>query len=162
MVLFATDDQGRLVDTSTAYVMTEVEKAELEQKLVDTGVVRPNVVGTRMGLLKSSAVVPRHRGQGIGLRMVIERLARLQRLGCAAAVVLAWDSGGRHSSLGVLEAAGFQRVAELPEYWREPEGAETFDCVKCEGPCECTAIVIRRSLYDFTPEETVAELSHTR
>ncbi|MEU3349181.1 hypothetical protein ABZ723_30165 [Streptomyces sp. NPDC006700] len=162
VVLFATDDQGRIEGISTAYVMAEAEKSDLEQKLAHAGVVRPNVVGTRMGMLKSSAVVPRRRGQGIGLRMVNQRLARLEEMGCAAAMVLAWDSGDRHSSFGVLEAAGFQRVAELRKFWREPEGEETFDCIKCQGPCECTAIVMRRSLYDFVPDESIADLDRRR
>jgi ribosomal protein S18 acetylase RimI-like enzyme len=80
-----------------------------------------------MGLLKSSAVVAHSRGQGIDQRKVNERITRLKKMGCAAAMVLAWDLGGPHSSLGVLEASGFQRVAELLRYWREPEGEETFD-----------------------------------
>lgn len=162
VVLLATDDEGRLAGAATASVMSETEKADLERKLVEAGVVRPNVSSPRMGLLKTAAVVPHSRGQGIGLRLVNERLARLKQLNCAAVMVLAWDSGSRHSSLGVLEAAGFERVAELPKYWREPEGQETFDCAKCEGPCECTAVVMRRSLYDFVPESALTGTSRGR
>jgi N-acetylglutamate synthase-like GNAT family acetyltransferase len=162
VVLLATDGEGRLEGAATAGVMSETEKADLERKLVEAGVVRPNVTNTRMGLLKTAAVVPHSRGRGIGLQLVNERLARLKQLGCAAVMVLAWDSGSRHSSLGVLEAAGFQRVTELPKYWREPEGQETFDCAKCEGPCECTAVVMRRSLYDFAPDNLLTGTTRGR
>jgi hypothetical protein len=36
------------------------------------------------------------------------------------------DSGSNDSSLGVLDAAGFEQVATLPEFWREPQGQETL------------------------------------
>jgi N-acetylglutamate synthase-like GNAT family acetyltransferase len=149
IVLVAMDDSGKLEGVGTAVVMEESAKENLEQKLIVAGARRPNIVGTKVGLLQSAAVVPKSRGKGIGLRLVKERLSHLKEAGCLTAVVLAWDSGSVNSSIGVLEAAGFQRVAGIPEYWREPEGQETFDCITCGRPCVCTAIVMRRSLYDF-------------
>jgi ribosomal protein S18 acetylase RimI-like enzyme len=153
MVLLAKNAHGELIGVATAMVMDEEAKAELAQKLADAGVRRANLLGSKVGQLKSSAVVEAARGKGIGLNLVHERLKRLKDLGCSSAIVLAWDSGSEHSSLGVLEAAGFKRVAELPEYWREPEGQETFDCIKCGRPCICTAVVLRRSLYDFAIQD---------
>lgn len=150
VVLLATGDNGGLEGVGTASVMDESTKEALEQKLVAAGVRRPNIGGTNVGLLQSAAVIPARRGQGIGLRLVNERLSRLKKAGCVTALVLAWDSGSANSSIGVLEAAGFQRVVDIPEYWREPEGLETFDCIRCGRPCICTAVVMRRSLYDFT------------
>jgi hypothetical protein len=42
--------------------------------------------------------------------------------------------------------------------FRETGLEEMFDCVKCAGPCECRAVVMRRSLYGFGPDDVVAEL----
>lgn len=149
IVLLTTGETGGLEGVGTAEVMDESAKEALEQRLVAAGVRRPNLVGTEVGLLRSAAVIPARRGQGIGLRLVNERLSRLKKAGCVTAMVLAWDSGDAHSSLGVLQAAGFQRVVDIPAFWREPEGQETFDCIRCGRPCTCTAVVMRRTLYDF-------------
>jgi GNAT superfamily N-acetyltransferase len=149
LVLVASGTHDELIGAATAYVLDEADKTDLEAKLLAADVRRPNIVGNKVGMLKSSAVVPAAAGRGVGLRLVNERLRYLHNLGCSMVVVLAWDSGTRHSSLGVLEAAGFSQVANLPEYWREPEGQETFDCIRCGRPCVCTAIVMRRSLYDL-------------
>ncbi|MDT0379450.1 GNAT family N-acetyltransferase [Streptomyces sp. DSM 42041] len=152
VVLVAENEHGQLRGVGTAHVMEDPAKEDLERRLHSAGIRRPNLMGTKVGLLKSAAVVPRGRGQGIGLQLINRRLSRLKELGCSTAVVLAWDSGGVHSSTGVLESAGFQRVADLPEYWREPVGEETFDCLSCGRPCVCTAVLLRRSLYDFDGE----------
>jgi ribosomal protein S18 acetylase RimI-like enzyme len=151
MVLLARGARGQIVGIATAEVMSAPAKAELESKLASAGARRVHLAENKVGMLKSAAVIPTARGKGIGLSLVNDRLNRLKALECSSAVVLAWDSGGKHSSVGVLEAAGFKRVAELPEYWREPAGQETFDCVKCGRPCVCAAIVMRRSLYDLVP-----------
>ncbi|MFD5063831.1 GNAT family N-acetyltransferase [Streptomyces sp. NPDC058394] len=149
IVLVALNERRQIVGAATGLVMDGSAKEELEGQLNSAGARRVNLVGQTIGMLKSVAVLPRSRGQGIGLRLVNERLSRLKGMGCSAAVVLAWDSGSKSSSIGVLESAGFKRVASLAEYWRELEGQETFDCAKCGRPCVCSAIVLKRSLYDF-------------
>jgi ribosomal protein S18 acetylase RimI-like enzyme len=149
MVLLAKDSRDQLVGVGTAMVMAEETKAPLARKLADAGIRRANIIGSKVGLLKTAAVVPAARGRGIGLNLVYERLKRLKSLGCSTVLALAWVSGNEHTSLGVLRAAGFKRLGELPEYWREPDGQETFDCIKCGRPCVCTAVVLRRSLYDL-------------
>jgi len=151
MVLLAKSPHGQVLGVGTAIVMSESDKEELTAKLEAAGVRRANLVGVKVGQVKTAAVVPAARGKGLGLNLVYERLSRLKALGCSTAIVLAWDSGSRQSSIGVLEAAGFSRVVDLPEFWREPEGQETFDCIRCGKPCVCTAVVMRRSLYDFEP-----------
>jgi ribosomal protein S18 acetylase RimI-like enzyme len=153
-VLVATGSQHNIVGVATAMVLDDKSKAELEEHLSSAGIRRTNLNGSSVGILKSAAVIPEFRGQGVGLKLVNGRLSRLQRMGCSTAIAAAWDSGTHNSSVGVLESAGFERLAELKEYWREPAGQETFDCLKCGRPCLCSAIVMRRRLYDFVnPDE---------
>lgn len=158
VVLLARDSRDQLVGVATAMIMDDDSKSALESRLAEVGVRRANIVGSRVGLLKSLAVIPPARGKGIGLNLVYEGLRRLKDLGCSTALTLAWDSGS-NSSVGVFEAAGCKRIAELPEYWREPDGQETFDCIKCGRPCVCTAIVMRRSLYDLTRHNEIDDRS---
>lgn len=149
-VLAAKGDNGRLQGVATASVMTDSAKQALKDKMLAAGARPSNLMDTKVGILKSIAVAPGSRRKGIGYRLVMEQLSRLNSTGCSSVVALSWESGSADSSLGVLEAAGFNRMATIREYWREPEGQETFDCIRCGQPCECTAIAVRRSLYDFS------------
>lgn len=151
VVLLARGERNEVLGVATALVMDDAAKSDLHVELSRVGVRRVNFSEFRVGLLKSSAVLPSARGHGIGLGLLAERISWMRSKNCSVALALAWESGSEQSSIGVLEAAGFQRVAELPEYWREDAGQETFDCVRCGIPCTCTAILMSRSLYDFTP-----------
>lgn len=155
VVLLARDSRNQLVGVATAMTMNDDSKRVLESKLAEVGVRGANIVRSRVGLFKSLAVIPAAQGKGIGLNLVYEGLGHLKDFGCSTALVLAWDSGTSQSSVGVFEAAGCVRIAELPEYWREPDRQETFDCIKCGRPCACTAIVMRRSLYNLTRHDEI-------
>lgn len=145
-ILVCARHSGALAGAATAEVLRPDETKRLREQLAAAGCRRVALEGHTAGVLKSSAVVPSMRGRGIGLALVRERLLILVQKGCTVAYTFAWDSGERESSQGVLEAAGFEFVVEIPHYWQEPSGAESFECVKCGTPCTCTAIVMRKSL----------------
>ncbi|MET4144324.1 ribosomal protein S18 acetylase RimI-like enzyme [Arthrobacter sp. UYCo732] len=101
------------------------------------------LVGNLVGELKSSAVTPAARGQGIGSAMVRERLDYLRGQGCRYAVSASWVSNnGAHSSLGPLARAGFERVAAIPGYWAADQEAAGYLCEDCGAACTCTAIIM--------------------
>jgi GNAT superfamily N-acetyltransferase len=151
VVLLARGGQSEVLGVATALVMDGTSKAGLRSALSRAGIRSVDFTQSTVGLLKSSAVLPTARGRGVGSRLLEERLAWMTSRNCSIALALAWHSGSEQSSIGVLEAAGFARVAELREYWREEEGHETFECVRCGVPCVCTAILMSRTLYDLTP-----------
>lgn len=144
-----------LIGAATAEVLTAEEVAAMQKELVAAGCRRIGLEHHKVGVLRSSAVVSRMRRRGVGLRLVTERLLLLARESCTVAYTFAWDSGDEQSVRGVLEGAGFECVVSIDDYWQEPLGKETFECIKCGQPCTCTAVVMRRSLisYGHAPQD---------
>ena len=135
-----------LVGSAVAELLRTDEVEDLVQTLRKAGFQSKRFDDRALGLLKTSAVIPRMRGQGIGSRLVEERLSLLANRGCTAVYTFSWESGSRQSSRSLFEAAGFEHVVRIPNYWYEPPGHETFQCIKCGKPCRCAALVMRRSL----------------
>ena len=135
-----------LVGGAIAEVLGPEEAEDLAETLRRAGRPTTRIDDQVLGLLKTSAVIPSMRRQGIGFRLVEERLRGLEDRGCTAVYAFSWESGSRQSSRGLFEAAGFDHLVRIPDYWYQPPGEETFECIKCGKPCRCAALVMRRSL----------------
>lgn len=137
---------GVLLGTATARVLNQASVYELQQRLHAAGVEKV-LVGNLIGELKSSAVAPQARRQGIGAELVRGRLEYLKSLGCRYVVSASWLSGGgAPTSLGLLERAGFERLAVIPAYWAEEQKAAGWLCSDCGTACRCSAIIM---ILDF-------------
>jgi N-acetylglutamate synthase-like GNAT family acetyltransferase len=149
IIFAARNGENGLVGVCTATLLSKAEALLIEEKARSAGLKGVHLTESRIGLLKSTAVAPSSRNRGIGLKLLESRLQWLKRQGCTSVVTLSWDSGSNESSRGLLEAAEFEAVGVLPEYWREPDGEYTFECMKCGSPCTCSAVLMRRSLYNY-------------
>ena len=151
----ARDTAGELMGAATARILDEMSTAGLEQRLRAAGVHRAGLEGQSVGELRSSAVVPHARGRGVGLDLVRKRLDYLKAQGCTYAVCASWaPSRGGSSSQGILNAVGFEIVAVIPRYWAEEQKIEQYLCSVCGQDCECEAIIMKRTLYDWKASST--------
>jgi ribosomal protein S18 acetylase RimI-like enzyme len=101
----------------------------------------PDLAARPVGHLRTGAVRRPHRRRGFGTALLEQRLARLRDAGCRAVVALAWLSGDRDNSQGLLVARGLEPVAEIPDYWRAETPGAGPPCPVCGADCRCTAAV---------------------
>ena len=92
-----------------------------------------------VGVLVHVSVHPEFRGLGIGSALRDRRLDFLRQIGSPVAVALAWLNGGTHTSVPLLEAAGFRRLATIDAYYREAFRAAKQPCLVCGAECQCSA-----------------------
>lgn len=150
LLVRARGKRGKLQGVATARILTPALSDVLQDKLRPAG-SDASLTGHRIGELKSSAVAPAARCRGIGTQMLRARLAFLQGHGCRFAVVASWFSADAgHSSLGMLERAGFMQLATIPGYWADEQSAAGYACPDCGGRCRCTAIIMVLDLWNST------------
>jgi ribosomal protein S18 acetylase RimI-like enzyme len=125
-----------LVDRAPADVV-----ARITAEARAAGHPRPDLAARRVGRLRTGAVRPPYRRRGIGRALMEARLDQLRSVGCTAVVALAWVSGERDTSLGLLRAHGLEPVAEIPGYWRADPPDSGPPCPVCGRPCRCVAAV---------------------
>jgi len=108
------------------------------------GVARPPVLAAaeswgRLGILKTIAVAPGHRGRGLGNRLFRECVIRLALDGADALVVPAWTVRDRPNLGPVLDRHGCVPWAEVARPWQWECDHAAFDCphrTAAEG-CVC-------------------------
>ena len=62
---------------------------------------------------------------------------------CHDAVSASWVSADpQHSSLGMLERAGFAQVATIPAFWADDQQAAGYLCPLCGAGCICAAVIL--------------------
>ena len=112
---------GGLLGAATARVLDRASHAALQDRLRITG-VDAGLDGRRVGELKSIVVAPAARGTGVGSIMLAASLDFLKARGCRDVVSASWVSADpQHSSLGMLERAGFAQVATIPAFWADDQ-----------------------------------------
>ncbi|MDO8460937.1 MAG: N-acetyltransferase [bacterium] len=100
----------------------------------------------KVGLIKSVAVRPAYRHQGIGTKLTIESMIRLKEMSCDSFLAVSWVSNRPDSSQKMFEKLGFKNILSIPDYWTEDSIKEGYLCPNCGNPCHCTAI-----FYLYTP-----------
>ncbi|HEX9088883.1 MAG TPA: GNAT family N-acetyltransferase [Arthrobacter sp.] len=148
-ILVRAVEDGKLLGAATAHVLDEARISRLETRLLAAGVHDVALRGHRVGELKSAAVTRAARGRGIGTAMMQTRLAFLRSAGCRYVAVASWVSADPgHSSLRMLERAGFAPLATIRGYWAQGKFSE-FPCPDCALACICTAVIL---ILDLDPE----------
>lgn len=148
-ILVRAVDDSNLLGAAVATVLDADRVRKFEARLRAAGVHDVALSGHRVGELKSSTVITAARNRGIGTAMMQARLDFLKAAGCRYVTVASWvstDPG--HSSLGMLERAGFVRLATIRGYWA-PGKFTDFTCPDCALACICTAILL---ILDLEPE----------
>lgn len=95
--------------------------------------------GFKIGLIKSVAVKPEYRHQGIGTDLTIESMVRLKKMSCDFFLAVSWVSNRPDSSQKMFEKLGFKNILSIPDYWTEESIKEGYLCPNCRNPCHCTA-----------------------
>lgn len=145
-ILVRAESDGRLLGAATAHVLDDAARTRLSGRLATAGFPAPDLTGLRVGELKASAVVPAARGRGLGTALVQARLEFLRSVGCEYVTVASWVSTDpAHSSLGLLERAGFTRAARIRGFWSKGSFTE-FPCPDCGAACLCTAVILVKDL----------------
>lgn len=135
--------RSQLIGAATARVLTPAQTVSLQDKLRAADSHGDVLAGHRIGELTSSSVIPSARGRGVGTQMLQARVAFLKNSGCRCAVVASWVSAGvGYSSLGMLERAGFTRLATVPGYWADEQRTVGYSCPDCGLHCRCTAVIM--------------------
>jgi GNAT superfamily N-acetyltransferase len=133
---------GGLLGAATARVLDQASQTVLQDRLRING-VDAGLDGRRVGELKSIVVGPAARGTGIGSIMLGASLDFLKARGCHDVVSASWVSADpQHSSLGMLERAGFAQVATIPAFWADDQQAAGYLCPLCGAGCICAAVIL--------------------
>lgn len=141
-ILVRAVEEGRLLGAATAHVLDDARISRLETKLRAAGVHDVALSGHRVGELKSAAVTRAARGRGIGTAMMQVRLEFLATAGCRYVAVASWVSADPgHSSLRMLERAGFAPLATIRGYWAQGKFSD-YPCPDCALACICTAVIL--------------------
>ena len=139
---------GELLGAGTARVLDQASHAVLQDRLRLPG-VDAGLVGRRVGELKSIVVAPAARGMGVGSTVLAACLDFLKARGCHDVVSASWVSADpQHSSLGMLERAGFAQVATIPAFWADDQRAVGYLCPLCGARCVCAAVIMVLPLMD--------------
>ena len=139
---------GELLGAATARVLDRASHAILQDRLRLTG-VDAGLVGRRVGELKSIVVAPAARGMGVGSTLLAASLDFLKARGCHDVVSASWVSADpQHSSLGMLDRAGFAPVATIPAFWADDQRAAGYLCPLCGAGCVCAAVIMVLPLMD--------------
>ncbi len=87
---------------------------------------------------------------GLGTIMLAASLDFLKAGGCRYVVSASWVSADpQHSSLRLLERAGFAQQATIPRFWADDQKAAGYLCPTCGPECVCTAIILVLPLDDW-------------
>jgi ribosomal protein S18 acetylase RimI-like enzyme len=140
---------GDLLGATTARVLDQKSHTALQDRLrlatVDAG-----LEGRPVGELKSIVVAPAARGMGLGTVMLAASLDFLKAGGCRYVVSASWVSADpQHSSLGLLERAGFAQLATIPCFWADDQKDAGYLCPTCGPECVCAAIILVLPLDDW-------------
>ena len=133
---------GQLFGAATARLLGQEDVDALKDLLSRAG-VEASLEGHRVGELKSVVVAPAARGMGLGTVMLAASLDFLKAGGCRYVVSASWVSADpQHSSLGMLERAGFVQLATIPCFWAEGQKAAGYLCPECGAECVCAAVIL--------------------
>lgn len=101
---------------------------------------------SQVGLLKTLAVAPGARKQGIGAQLTQARLQWLSLRRVSTALAVSWQGAGP-AAAALLQACGFRAVARLEAPYADESLAHGVACPVCGAPpCACPGTLFWRSL----------------
>lgn len=105
----------------------------------------PELAFNRTGLLRSGAVSPQSRGNGIVTSLSKASVGALEDMGATSILAIGWtDFEGCHIQR-ILEAMGFKTQGDLENFWHEDSISKNYQCPTCGKPCFCTARIFLKS-----------------
>jgi GNAT superfamily N-acetyltransferase len=104
------------------------------------------LAGHRFTSLEALAVVPAHRGHGIGTAMTEHNMAWGRAMGGDLAVAVSWLGQPDNPSWPLFERLGFDAVAESGEVYTRDSIENGWSCPVCGNPCICRGRLYVRAL----------------
>jgi GNAT superfamily N-acetyltransferase len=92
----------------------------------------------RVASLEALAVVPEHRGRGIGQALAKAALDWAFVQGGEVAVAISWLGERDHPSWPLFERMGFERYGDSDEIYTRDSVENGWSCPVCGHPCRCT------------------------
>jgi ribosomal protein S18 acetylase RimI-like enzyme len=131
-----------------------LSRIEIQQLLRFTDVQMDTYFGEiqRFGYRKMSCVSSKIRGQGIGEKLFHLGNNWLAKSKAEIALTTYWPSNINTNYQRFLEKNGFNKISELPEFWKLDSLKRNYTCPKCgEPPCICPAILYGNQRLSDTP-----------
>lgn len=101
----------------------------------------------KVGLVASVAVLAGYTGRGVGSMLVARCIQELRNKGVSVLVATAWHSTKGINAESIMHNEGFQRILDVPDFWRDDSIRNNYSCPVCGAPpCVCSAAVYVRSL----------------
>lgn len=94
-----------------------------------------------LGDFQTIAVLPEYRRDGLAEMLCRDQLAWLVSKGCKAAIGVAWQHGGQHTSEHLFRKAGFETLGVSTDFYTEERRAPGRECPVCGPECHCRAVL---------------------
>jgi hypothetical protein len=114
-----------------------------------------------VGLLRAVAVREEYRGRGVATELLNAGIEWCKDNGATAMLTVAWAprdniariarKPGEPALAGIMNAAAFQQVLSVPNYWTQDSEPKDYTCPVCGRRCGCGATFFTRSLEGGRP-----------
>ena len=138
-ILLGELQQQKLLGVMLAYPLSQAVADEYDHTFEEHNIPLSLSVQS-VGLIKSIAVRPEHRHNGIGTRLTRESMTRLRNMSCDHFLAVSWLSNKPDSSPKMFEKLGFDNILTVEHYWTEDSIKEKYLCPADGNPCNCSAI----------------------
>lgn len=137
---FGAFNADKLVGFALSYIVTKDDVLQLSKY---------KIAGTIVHLLKTVAVLPPFQRMGIGDALFGASLKMAEAKGCSASLGYGWLYNGSVPSSRLFEKHGFQKGAEITDFWFHDSLLKRYQCAICGAPpCRCSAVeFIRRNQH---------------
>lgn len=92
------------------------------------------------GIIRSVAVLPLFRSQGVATELTERAIQWLKEAGATQIIALAWIEEKCNAG-GLLEFFGFHATGVIENYWHQDSINKGYSCPRCGNPCCCSAAV---------------------
>ncbi|MBL4716371.1 MAG: hypothetical protein COC01_07610 [Bacteroidetes bacterium] len=97
---------------------------------------------SKIGVMASIAVIEKYCRQGIGNAIFTARITAVKELKADIIIIKVWETSAGIKLLSLLNNHGFERVATIPDYWKEESCKYSYVCPECGSPpCTCNAVL---------------------
>ncbi len=102
-----------------------------------------------LGFLASVATEPNYLGRGVGSALIEYCITELENKELNVLVMTGWKSGKGVHIGGIAKKYNFEKLKEIPNFWKEDSIKNSYNCPSCgPPPCLCSAVVyIRHSKH---------------
>jgi GNAT superfamily N-acetyltransferase len=132
-------ESRRVVGFSLAEVLSSRELFSMYPKL--RRVIARELRHGRLALFRSVVVDERHRGEGVGGKLMRAALQYLDKKHCKV-LMLGWKRGRDVAIAGLAHRFAFKKRATIAALWSESSEKYGYTCPVCgPPPCRCWAVI---------------------